>query len=122
MVGTCVALIVGCMNYKEPVLQLRLVELGLSPNIAGLFFSLDLVAYTFAVWYLSLYTQEQKDFNFLIWLSSALSVPALFLMGTIHVFGVPDSLYPFVVGSFILGFSSAFAINNAVPCIIDELK
>ncbi len=94
----------------------------MSPNLAGLFFALDLVGYISTSFILGRYRQEEKDFKFIVWLSSFLAIFGLFFMGTIHTFGVPDSLYPFVIGTIIDGIAGALALNNGVACTVEHLR
>ena len=74
MIGPTVTLALIQLCFREPVLQLRLIELGVSPNLAGLFFALDLVGYISTSFILGRYKQEEKDFKFIVWLSSFLAI------------------------------------------------
>lgn len=122
MLGPTVTLALIMLCFREPVLQLRLVELGVSPNLAGLFFALDLVGYISTSWFLGRYKDEEKDFYFIMWCSSFIACFGLFCMGTIHVVGLPDTLVPFVIGTIIDGVAGALALNNGVAATVSHLR
>ena len=91
----------------EPVLQFRLLSLGISAEYAGLFFALDLVGYIGVSVVLSKLPTEKKNLNFLVYLSMFFAVIGLFFIGTIHVMGLPDSITPLVIGILINGTAGA---------------
>ena len=122
MIGATVTIALIQLCFKEPVLQLRLIELGVSPNLAGLFFALDLIGYISTSWFLGRFKNEEKDFPFIMWCSSFLAIFGLFLIGTIHLIGVPDSLYPFIFGTIVNGIAGALALNNGVATTVNYLR
>ena len=96
--------------------------MGVSPNLAGLFFALDVVGYIFTSFLLGKFKAENKDFKFIVWCSSFIAIFGCALQGPIHLVGVPDSLIPFVIGTIINGIAGALAMNNGVTCTVEHLK
>ena len=73
-------------------------------------------------WFLSRFKQEEWNMKFLIWLSSVFATVGLFLMGTIFVLGVGDTLWIFIIGVLINGLAGALALNNGVAAIVEHLR
>ena len=122
MIATIVTLSLLQLTFREPVLQFRLIDLGVDPAYAGLFFALDLVGYIGVSLIFSRIPKEKKNLNFLVYLSMLLAVFGLFFLGTIHVIGLRDSLVPFIIGITINGTAGALCINNSVAAMINILN
>lgn len=122
MIACVVTLTLLQLTFREPVLQFRLLELGIGETYAGLFFALDLIGFISVSVILSKMPREKKNLNFLIYLSMLLSVFGLFFNGTIHVLGLPDSIVPLIIGILINGTAGALCIINSVPAILNILN
>uniref|UniRef100_A0A7S3KMD2 Major facilitator superfamily (MFS) profile domain-containing protein n=1 Tax=Euplotes crassus TaxID=5936 RepID=A0A7S3KMD2_EUPCR len=122
MISSIVVLSLLQLTFREPVLQFRLIDLGINPSYAGLIFALDLVGYIGVSVVFSRIPKEKKNLNFLVYLSMLIAVVGLFFVGTIHVLGVPDSLIPLIIGIIINGTAGALCINNSVAAMINILN
>ena len=122
MIASIVTLTLLQLTFREPVLQFRLISLGVAPSYAGLFFALDLVGYIGVSVIFSRIPKEKKNLNFLVYLSMFLAIFGLFFVGSIHVFGLKDSLIPLVIGIIINGTAGALCINNSVAAMINILN
>jgi len=125
LIGPTVTLALITLTYKEPILQIRLVELGVSPKLAGLFFTLDVLGYILMTWFLGRYKQEERNMPFIMWLSAGLACIGLFLIGSINfisIFGMRNNLYLFIIGILINGCAAALALNNGVAATVDHLR
>jgi MFS family permease len=122
MIASIVTLTLLQLTFREPVLQFRLLSLGIPASYAGLFFALDLIGYIGVSLTLSRLPSEKKNLTFLVYLSMFLAVFGLFFIGTIHFIGLPDSIFPLVVGILINGTAGALCINNSVAAMINILN
>ena len=122
MIASIVMLTLLQLTFREPVLQFRLIDLGISPDYAGLFFALDLVGYIGVSVTLSNLPAEKKNLNLMVFLSMALAVIGLFFIGTIHFIGLQDCLWPLIIGIIINGTAGALCINNSVAAMINILN
>ena len=107
------------LTFKEPVLQYRLLELGINPKYSGVFFALDTLGFTIISLVTSNVSREKKDLQLLIYLWTVIGTIGLFWMGTIHLFGISVSVIPLSIGIFLCGVSGALWMNNSVAVIID---
>lgn len=92
MIASIVTLSLLQLTFREPILQFRLIALGISPNYAGLFFALDLVGFIGVSLVISQISNDKKNLNFLVYLSMLLAVFGLFFIGTIHAIGLQDHI------------------------------
>lgn len=122
MIAMIVTISLLQLTYREPILQFRLIDLGISPDYAGLFFALDLVGFIGVSVTMSRLPKEKKNLNLLVYLSVVLAVIGLFFIGTIHVIGLPESITPLIIGIIINGSAGAIAINNSVAAMINILN
>jgi MFS family permease len=122
MVASIVTLSLLQLTFREPVLQFRLLDMGVAAEYAGLFFALDLVGFIGVSVILRKIPKEKKNLNFLVYLSMLLAIIGLFFIGTIHALGVPDSIAPLVIGIIINGTAGALCINNSVAAMINMLN
>lgn len=91
MIANIIALTMIQLTFKEPLLQFRLLELGVNPNYVGLFFTLDLIGYTSLSLTFSMIPNERRNLNFLVYSGILIASFALFFMGTIHALGMNES-------------------------------
>ena len=110
------------LTFKEPVLQYRLLELGINPKYSGVFFAMDVLGFTIVSLITSKVPREKKDLQLLIYLSPVTATLGIFAMGTVHLFGISESVIPLSIGILLWGISGALCMNNSVAMIIDILN
>ena len=122
VISITVSLLILQLTMKEPILQLRIVELGFSPSLAGLFFTVEVVSFMATSTTLSFIDRRYKNLDFILLMSVVLSIVGFFLMGPQYLLGSSTSVVPICVGMFINGCTAAFAITNGVSAIIEHKK
>lgn len=89
------------LTFKEPVLQYRLLELGVDPKYSGAFFAIDVLGFTIVSLITNRVPRDIKDLQLLIFLSPVAATLGIFAMGTVHLFGISQSIIPLSIGIFL---------------------
>ena len=107
---------------KEPILQVRVIQLGISEQLAGMFFAFEVVAFMATSIVLSCIDRKHKNLDLILLFSILGPIVGYFLGGPIHWLGVPESVIPLSIGMLFNGACGALAINTAVAAIIEYKK
>lgn len=84
----CMSTSLMCLTFKEPMLQLRLLEAGISDWMIGIIFSLDTVTYTLTSVVLNFVPETNKNYQKLVASGTVFFVLAMLLSGPCP--GLPD--------------------------------
>ena len=111
----CMSTSLMCLTFKEPMLQLRLLEAGISDWMIGIIFSLDTVTYTLTSVVLNFVPETNKNYQKLVASGTVFFVLAMLLSGPCP--GLPDEVWLICIGILIGGVGGALINNNVVPSL-----
>jgi MFS family permease len=116
----CMSCSLMCLTFKEPMLQLRLLESGLSTWMIGIIFSLDTLTYTLTSVVLNFIPESQKNYQKMVASGTMFFVVAMLLSGPCP--GLPDEVWLICIGILVGGIGGALINNNVVPSLNNLVK
>ena len=111
----CMSTSLMCLTFKEPMLQLRLLESGLSTWLIGIVFSLDTLTYTLTSVVLDFIPETTKNYQKLVGCGTIFFTIAMLLSGPCP--GLPDAVWLICIGILVGGIGGALINNNVVPSL-----
>lgn len=111
----CMSISLMCLTFKEPLLQLRLLDAGISDWMIGIIFSFDTITYTLTSVVLNFIPENQKSYQKLVASGTVFFVLAMLITGPCP--GLPDEVWLICIGILIGGIGGALINNNVVPSL-----
>lgn len=111
----CMTASLMCLTFKEPILQLKMLEYKISTTSIGLIFSLDTVTFTITSLVLNMFNDKNKNFPLLVTTGVFVFVVSMLLCGPAPF--LPQTLTVICIGILIGGIGGALVNNNSVPAL-----
>jgi MFS family permease len=108
------------LTIKEPLFQIRILQLTDNQTIVAGFFAIDTLMFSITSFFQQCYPEKKKNLYYMLFFSMAFTVLAMLLTGPCEQLGLPPNLWIMAVGCVFSGIAGSFTMTNSVAAMIKD--